>query len=81
MTGETPAIRYERDGPAVVITFDRPARRNAMGYAMLAEFTDAVDRAGQDREIRAVIVTGARGAFCAGTDSESASGLTTIRRA
>jgi len=79
--GEPPAVRYDRDGPVVVITFDRPARRNAMGYAMLAEFTDAVDRAGQDREVRAVIVTGAGGAFCAGTDLSDLASTPTGERA
>jgi enoyl-CoA hydratase len=39
-----------------------------MTYAMLAEFIDAVRRAGADDAARAVILTGAPGTFCAGTD-------------
>jgi 2-(1,2-epoxy-1,2-dihydrophenyl)acetyl-CoA isomerase len=61
-------IRYEVDGAVATITIDRPEKRNAMTYAVLREFTTAVWRASDDAAVRAVIVTGAGGAFCAGTD-------------
>ena len=62
-------IRSEtlEDGIAVV-TIDRPEKRNAMTYAMLNAFIGAVRAAGEDEAVRVVIVTGAGGAFCAGTD-------------
>ncbi len=61
-------IRYSVDDGVAVITIDRPERRNAMSYAVLADFHRAVARAGDDEQVRAVVVTGAGGAFCAGTD-------------
>jgi 2-(1,2-epoxy-1,2-dihydrophenyl)acetyl-CoA isomerase len=61
-------IRYEVDDGIATITIDRPEKRNAMTYAVLADFTDAVWRAADDLDARVVIITGAGGAFCAGTD-------------
>lgn len=61
-------IRYDVDGGVARITIDRPERRNAMTFAMLGEFLDAVARADADPSARAVVVTGVPGAFCAGTD-------------
>jgi 2-(1,2-epoxy-1,2-dihydrophenyl)acetyl-CoA isomerase len=61
-------IRYEVDDGIATITIDRPEKRNAMTYAVLADFTDAVWRAADDPAARVVVITGAGGAFCAGTD-------------
>lgn len=61
-------IRYEVDDGVATITIDRPEKRNAMTYAVLADFTDAVWRAADDEAARVVVITGAGGAFCAGTD-------------
>ena len=61
-------VHYDVDAGVATITIDRPEKRNAMTYALLAEFTDAVWRAAVDHEARVVIITGAGGSFCAGTD-------------
>jgi enoyl-CoA hydratase len=62
-------IRFEVDDEGIgVITIDRPEKRNAMTYAMLRAFIEAVSKAGEDERVRVLIVTGAGGAFCAGTD-------------
>ena len=61
-------IRYEVDDRVATITIDRPEKRNAMTYAVLREFHEAVARAGSDQAVHAVVLTGAGGAFCAGTD-------------
>jgi enoyl-CoA hydratase/carnithine racemase len=50
------------------ITLDRPARRNAMSWRMLAELADAMAAADEDDDVRVVVLTGAPPAFCAGTD-------------
>jgi 2-(1,2-epoxy-1,2-dihydrophenyl)acetyl-CoA isomerase len=61
-------IRYEvRDQIAHVI-IDRPDKRGAMTYGILADFYDAIGRAGTDDGVGAVIVEGTGGSFCAGTD-------------
>jgi 2-(1,2-epoxy-1,2-dihydrophenyl)acetyl-CoA isomerase len=61
-------IRYEVDDRVATVTIDRPEKRNAMTYAILAEFHEAIHRAGSDEGVGAVVLTGAGGAFCAGTD-------------
>lgn len=50
------------------LTFNRPDRRNALNHAMMLELGDAFDRVGADRSARALVLRGARGAFCAGGD-------------
>lgn len=62
------SIRYETTEGVALVTIDRPEKRNAMTYAVLREFVEAIGRAGADDAARAVVVTGAGGAFCAGTD-------------
>ncbi len=64
----TGAIRYAVVDRVATITIDRPEKRNAMSWAVLADFRDTVARAGADPSAHVVIVTGAGGAFCAGRD-------------
>ena len=54
----------------LTITLSRPERLNAWTQTMFGELMDAFDRADADDEVRAVIVTGAGRAFCAGADLE-----------
>jgi enoyl-CoA hydratase/carnithine racemase len=61
-------IIYEVAGQAAVITLNRPDKLNAWTGKMGVEFKDALDRADGDRQVRAVIVTGAGRGFCAGAD-------------
>ena len=61
-------IRYEVRDRVATVTIDRPEKRNAMTFAILAEFHQALRRAGADDAAGAVVITGAGGAFCAGTD-------------
>ncbi|HEY5637751.1 MAG TPA: enoyl-CoA hydratase-related protein [Burkholderiales bacterium] len=61
-------ILLERDGIAWRLTFNRPARRNALTQAMMAEIGDAVDRVAADAQARALVLRGAGGAFSAGGD-------------
>lgn len=73
-------IRYEVADGVAVVTIDRPEKRNAMSYAVLHDFHEAVTRAGQDDSARAVVITGAGGAFCAGTDLSDLAGTPTEAR-
>jgi enoyl-CoA hydratase len=52
----------------LTLTFDRPAARNAMTFDMYQALEDASRRANEDEHVRAMVVTGAGGAFVAGTD-------------
>jgi 2-(1,2-epoxy-1,2-dihydrophenyl)acetyl-CoA isomerase len=55
------------DGVAT-LTMNRPDARNALTGEMQAALTAAINRASTDPDIRAVVLTGAGGAFCAGGD-------------
>jgi enoyl-CoA hydratase len=71
MTTEEPSLLVERDGPTVVLTMNRPHRRNALSLDMIVRFADAWEMADADDSIRAVILTGAPGAYCVGGDLAS----------
>ncbi len=53
------------DGVAV-LTLDNPGQRNAMSDEMTASWVAAIDALAGDRDLRAVVVTGAGTAFCSG---------------
>jgi enoyl-CoA hydratase/carnithine racemase len=61
-------IRYEVADRIATLTIDRPERKNAMTFAMNRAFGEAIRAAGDDPAVHVLIVTGAGGAFCAGTD-------------
>jgi len=61
-------VRYESRKPAVVLTLNRPDRRNALSRDLIAALTEAFGRARDDATVRCVILTGAGNAFCAGMD-------------
>ncbi len=61
-------ILYEVDENILTITLNRPDRLNAFTQVMRDELIDAFDQADEDDNVRAIIVTGAGRAFCAGAD-------------
>jgi enoyl-CoA hydratase/carnithine racemase len=62
------SIRYRVDRGVAVITLDRPEVRNALDGTMARELSEAYRRCDADDEVRAVVLTGAPPAFCAGAD-------------
>ncbi len=82
MSETTPAagndLLVEQRGPVLWLTINREARRNAMSHAVLAGMAQAIDAAQDNREVRAIVVTGAGSkAFCAGADLQAPSAFTT----
>ena len=61
-------ILYERRGRIGLITLNRPEKLNAWTPRMEMEFIDCVQRASEDGEVGALVVTGAGRGFCAGAD-------------
>jgi enoyl-CoA hydratase/carnithine racemase len=58
----------ERDGAVMVITLNRPERMNAWNNELEDRYFELLDEAEDDPDIRAIVVTGAGRAFCAGAD-------------
>ena len=61
-------IRYEAADGIATVTLSRPEKLNAVTGVMIGELVAAFDAADADDAVRAVIVTGAGRAFCAGAD-------------
>ena len=60
-------LLVERDGPVVVARFNRPDERNTITEAgQSAEIVDFCQRMTRDSSVRAIVLTGAGKAFCAG---------------
>jgi len=59
-------IAYE--GPAAIVTLNRPERRNALSLELMQDLIAALDEIGRNREIRAVILAASGKVFCSGHD-------------
>ena len=67
MTGDASLV-VERDGPVVVLTMNRPERKNALTIDMIVRMADAWDMIDGDDDIRCAILTGAGSSYCVGGD-------------
>lgn len=65
---EASHVLVEWDGPVGILTLNRPEKLNALIGSMRDEIADGLARLGADEAVRAVVVTGAGRAFCAGAD-------------
>src|SRR5919204_4701755 len=76
MTDVTPDDQHclvQQRGHVLIVTMNRPEARNALSGPMLAGMSAAWNRVDEDPDIRACILTGAGGAFCAGADLKAMS--------
>ncbi len=64
----TERLHVERADGYAVLTLDDPARRNALSIELAAELVEAMAVLEATPSVRAVVVTGAPPAFCAGAD-------------
>ena len=67
-------LTYSVSDGIATITLNRPDRLNAFNGKMLDELLEALDQTDKSDDVRAVIVTGAGRAFCAGADLSGGSG-------
>src|SRR6267143_1705333 len=61
-------LLYEVKDAIATLTLNRPERLNALGDTLRDDLYDAIVRASDDPEVRAIILTGAGKGFCAGGD-------------
>lgn len=74
----TEDLLVEQRGPVLWLTINREARRNAVSHGVLAAMAHAIDSAQQQRDLRAIVITGAGAkAFCAGADLQADQAFTT----
>ncbi len=64
-------LTFEKEFGVAVLTLNRPEKLNAICPELVTDLLDVIDKIGKDEEIRAVLLTGAGRAFCAGGDLEA----------
>ncbi|KKK45011.1 MAG: putative enoyl-CoA hydratase echA8, partial [Candidatus Lokiarchaeum sp. GC14_75] len=75
MSPDYETILYEKKDKVAVITLNRPERLNAINVQMNSDLKNSLKVAKEDSDVRAIVITGAGKAFCAGADvGEFASG-------
>jgi enoyl-CoA hydratase len=65
---EAPPVLAERRGAVAWLVLNRPERLNAVSLPLYESLMDAIRRVARDDDVRAVVITGAGRAFCAGAD-------------
>jgi 2-(1,2-epoxy-1,2-dihydrophenyl)acetyl-CoA isomerase len=64
----TESVRWDVDGAVAIITLNRPQARNALTAELKTALLGALRQASSSPQVRAVLITGAGQAFCAGQD-------------
>jgi enoyl-CoA hydratase len=62
------SVLYETRGHIGLITLNRPDNRNSMDAEMLPVFSEVLDQAKSNRDLRCLVITGSGSSFCAGAD-------------
>lgn len=65
---EAARVDEAMDGNVLILTINYPQRKNAIAPAVRAALEDAIERAHLNAAVRAIVITGAGGTFCAGGD-------------
>jgi 2-(1,2-epoxy-1,2-dihydrophenyl)acetyl-CoA isomerase len=71
----TESVRWDLDGAVATITLNRPQARNALTAELKTALLGALRQAASSAGVRAVLITGAGQAFCAGQDLREHAGL------
>jgi enoyl-CoA hydratase/carnithine racemase len=65
---EEPVLLSEDSDGVRTLTLNRPRRKNAINPELWVALRDALNEAGRDRGVRALVITGSGGSFCSGAD-------------
>jgi len=65
---QEPLVRLDVSGGLAIVTLNRPRAYNAINLLLAESLVDILIRCDEDRQVRAVLVTGAGPAFCSGGD-------------
>lgn len=76
----TSMLTVERRAGVLLATLERPEKRNSLHPDLIGQLLSALDEAEADDGIRAVVITGAGSAFCAGLDLQHLSELNAAGR-
>lgn len=68
---EAKPLDFNRNGPILEVTLNRPSKANAMNVPMLAALDKVFDEVIDDDDIKVLIIKGAGAGFCAGYDIDS----------
>jgi 2-(1,2-epoxy-1,2-dihydrophenyl)acetyl-CoA isomerase len=66
--GSVDGLQIELAGAVLRLTLDRPAQRNAIDDTVMDGLIDAIDAAGRDEAVRAILLTASGDHFCSGAD-------------
>ena len=73
---QSESVLYQVDKDVALVTLNRPDRLNAWTPEMVTRYFDLLDGAAADRNVRAIVVTGAGRGFCAGADMQALQDIT-----
>ncbi|KAF0809890.1 enoyl-CoA hydratase [Alcanivorax sp. S71-1-4] len=71
---DTETLLLEQDGPVLHVTLNRPESRNAMSLGMVNELMAVFGAVAGDDSVRAIVLRGTGGHFCAGGDIKDMAG-------
>lgn len=77
MADTAPLLKH-RDGPVVELTLNRPDALNALNQELSSVLVATFKALSQDTSVRAIILTGAGRAFCAGVDLKDVAAKTSV---
>jgi enoyl-CoA hydratase/carnithine racemase len=63
-------IEYRIEGPAAVISLNRPEKLNALTYHTMSEIRSAVDQSVANVDVVGIVITGEGRGFCSGLDAQ-----------
>jgi enoyl-CoA hydratase/carnithine racemase len=69
-------LLVEREGEALIVTLNRPKRRNALSLELMGELIGALEETRRDKSVRAVILAAAGPVFSSGHDLTEMTGQT-----